>query len=403
MFSRCIVCSRPRRILPLLCAAALVAASPATARDDPPGSDPSGRGILMLPWDLQVQGLVCPFDTLVPGQGGIPATVRVLNAADAGVLVYAVRLLFSDLVTGDRDGDYIVTGDVSPNLVVPAGGTAEFDLLVYVTPGALTDREIRVDAFVYGQRLDSFETISDTTSTEVVADVFRSISWSGSDGSRQWTGDWIEEGDDGDAFSGDILVAPVSPDPPDFAMRIGGANFKPAISLTREVDLSGAAKARLLFNWRRALTVGALNVQICRGESDWSDLLLVGSGNDPVPLVSTFDITPWAGPDTRIRFVTHNAGNGVCWFDNVAIHLRDDGGAHRWTVVESGITTVAALFDTRGTPDRSDDLLVGGIAGENMLLNTEHHIAAGRPLAAIPFEAPQWYRLVLQIHSTVDW
>ncbi|MDD3643622.1 MAG: hypothetical protein PHQ19_09200, partial [Candidatus Krumholzibacteria bacterium] len=30
-------------------------------------------------------------------------------------------------------------------------------------------------------------------------------------------------------------------------------------------------------------------------------------------------------------------------------------------------------------------------------------IAAGRPLAAIPFEAPQWYRLVLQIHSTVDW
>lgn len=401
-FSGCTVNGRLKRILPALLAVAF-AGAPLGAQEGPPGSDPSGRDMLGLPWDLQVQGLVCPFDTLVPGQNGIPVTVSVRNAADAGVLVFMVQLIFSDLVTGDRDGDYVVTGDVAPNLVVPAGGTANFDLFVYVNPGAVTDREIDIDAYVFGQRLDSFETLSDTTSTEIVADVFRAVSWSGDDGSRPWSGDWIENGDDGDPYSGDLSVGPVSVDPPDYAMRIGGTNFKPAISLTRTVDLSTAAEARLAFTWRRALTVGALSVQVSPDGDDWTELQLISAGTDPVPLVSIIDITPWAGPGTRVRFISRNAGNGVCWFDNVAINCRGESGAHRWTVVESGITTIAALFDTRGTPDRADDILVAKHAGENILLNTYHHLAGGTPLAQIPFESPGWYRLVLQLHSTSDW
>jgi hypothetical protein len=402
-FSRWPVCVRLCGILPVLLAAALASGASAAAQDGPPAVDPSQRDLLSFSWDLQVTGLSCSFDTLVPGQSGVPVTVSVRNGAEAGVDVFMVRLIFSDLVTGDRDGDYIVTGDVSPNLVIPAGGTADFDLFVYVDPGALIDREIRVDAYVFGQRLDTFETLSDTTSTEVVADAFGSISWSGSDGSLPWSGDWVEEGDDGDPYSGYVGVVPVSAAPPDYAMRIGGTNFKPAVGATRLVDLSDAAEARLVFTWRRELTVGALNIQVSADGTDWSDLQLITAGTDPVPLVSSFDITPWAGPGTMIRFRTRNAGNGSCWFDNVAVHYRSDSGAHRWTIVQSGITTVVALFDTRGTADRSDDILVAERSGENIQINTEHHIAGGAPIAEIPFESPRWYRLVLQLHAATDW
>ncbi len=67
------------------------------------------------------------------------------------------------------------------------------------------------------------------------------------------------------------------------------------------------------------------------------------------------------------------------------------------------VSAFAAIFDTRLTPERSDDSLIARTPLETFQFNVVSHMNAGAPIADLPFEAGAVYRLVLQINCSADW
>jgi hypothetical protein len=64
---------------------------------------------------------------------------------------------------------------------------------------------------------------------------------------------------------------------------------------------------------------------------------------------------------------------------------------------------LAAIYDTRLTPGRSDDSLIARVPVENFFFNEVHYLNEGIPVADLLFENGATFRLVFQINSTSDW
>jgi hypothetical protein len=364
--------------------------------------------MLTLPGDLVIESVSCPFDTVILEQTGIPVTVRVANTSGTTIVVRNVQLIFSEGNSGDRNVDYIVTGDVTPEVTVPSGGSTDLVLLVEVDKEALTSAKIRIDAYVYGERLDDLEAVSDSTSSETAVDRFDAVSYEGNNGSVDWLTPWQETGGEDDGPSAgtvSVVAAPVAD--MGLSLSIGGVSIPAGTGASRGVDLSRASSARIAFLWMRDPAKGLIGtnvrVQISSDGISWDDLEVIGEGLDPTPYISSFDITPHISADTRIRFITDSPGTGRIYFDNVVVNYSDLTGAHAWTVLAEGLTSIFALFDTRMTPDRSDDSLIVVREGDIFQLNTDYHVASGQSLADILFERSSRYRLVIQLHSFTDW
>ena len=364
--------------------------------------------MLALPGDLVIESVTCAFDSVALKQMNIPVTVRVVNSSNTSITVQLLQLIFSENSTGDRNFDYFVTGDLNPDMTIPTGGSADFELFVGVWKDAVTEKNIRIDAYAFGTRFDNLETVSASTSSETVLDLFKAVAFDGNDGSVNWETNWIEEGGEGDGpDEGFVRVIP-SPIPEmGLSLAISGTSIGEGIGARREVDLTGAAEARLEFNWIRDPGTGFLNagvyVQISTDGVAWDDLMLIEDGFDSAPYISSFDITPYISPNTQIRFITVGSGTGSIYLDNIFIDYATKEGAHNWVVLANALTTIIALFDTRMTVDRSDDSLMVMHEGDVFTLDTDYHVASGAPLAAIQFENSSRYRLVIQLHSLSDW
>ena len=142
----------------------------AAAEETPPFGDAGSRSILKAPGDIIIESVVAVLDTLYPGQTGIPVRVDVRNGSNTQILVQSVGLVFTFNSPGDRNSDYLISGDFLPAAILNPGETASFDLTVDVLETALSDEWIAVDAYVKGQRLDNFEDINDSTTFETVVE-----------------------------------------------------------------------------------------------------------------------------------------------------------------------------------------------------------------------------------------
>jgi subtilisin family serine protease len=152
---------------------------------------------------------------------------------------------------------------------------------------------------------------------ETVADQFNFVSYSGNDGSQNWSNDWLEIGESDGPSAGNVRVVNSVES---YALRIG-RSIK-GRGLAREVDLSSATFAILTLDWWRGGSYYSNNTTVDisgDGGATWTTLLIIPDGYNTGMHGESFDISTYIAPDTRIRFITNDQGTGYIYFDNIQI------------------------------------------------------------------------------------
>jgi hypothetical protein len=145
--------------------------------------------------------------------------------------------------------------------------------------------------------------------TETFLDEFRSVGFGGNDGSSSFAGPWRERGESDGPTAGSIQV--VADDRcgggSGNCLRVGsdGGDLDPH-AVDRSADLGSAESATLRFSWRRrsqGQVSGAVRALISgNGGSSWTTLITIPLAGSQQTRSETFDITPWAGSATTLRF-----------------------------------------------------------------------------------------------------
>jgi uncharacterized repeat protein (TIGR01451 family) len=147
-------------------------------------------------------------------------------------------------------------------------------------------------------------------SAATVRDDFSSRSWSNNDGTANWSGNWIEvDGDSIGPTSGNVWITTGGELRLEDRPNTGGQP-----SAAREVNLLGATSATLTFDWRTTGGVDFSDSVVLEvsadGGSTWTTLQnytgLVGSNSG----TGNFDLVPYAGSNTRLRFRVNNLYGG---------------------------------------------------------------------------------------------
>jgi subtilisin family serine protease len=152
---------------------------------------------------------------------------------------------------------------------------------------------------------------------ETVADQFNSISYSGNDGSQNWSNNWLEIGESDGPSAGIVRVVNSVES---YALRIGRS--VKGKGLVREADLSSATFAILTFDWWRGGSYYSNNTTVDisgDGGATWTTLLTIPDGYNTGMHGESLDISAYIAPNTRIRFITNDQGTGYVYFDNVQI------------------------------------------------------------------------------------
>lgn len=162
-------------------------------------------------------------------------------------------------------------------------------------------------------------------STETYRDNFDSVSYSGSNGTAPWSGNWLESGESDGPTSGRVRVVTRSECVAGSCGRLSAGSNTTA-GIHRRADLSGASSATLTFRYQRTKSGGAaglVRVSVSSdGGSSWSTLATYSLDvSDGSPLVQSFGITPYVTTQTQVRFrVESTPGqSGTFHFDNVQI------------------------------------------------------------------------------------
>jgi hypothetical protein len=163
----------------------------------------------------------------------------------------------------------------------------------------------------------------DASLMESVRDEFNTVSYGGNDGTENWSTDWQESGESDGPADGILWVDSEG------SLRIGHKDTKeqPALSLTREADLSGATTATLTYDYmieKRKGGTGFVSVEVSGdGGSSWA--LLGVYAYSPDSGSASFDVTSYISSHTQIRFAIP-AGIKIkmyMYVDNVQIEYDD--------------------------------------------------------------------------------
>jgi hypothetical protein len=154
-------------------------------------------------------------------------------------------------------------------------------------------------------------------------DEFNARSFTGSDGTLSWAGDWQEVGESNGATSGDIQVRT---DQSNYQLRTRD-NDNGGEGVEREADLTGAGSATLSYDYRRMNLDGSsdytsVEVSANGAAGPWTELTRhQGSGNDGNYVPTSHNITSHISANTRVRFKTSSSmgGTDTVWFDNIEI------------------------------------------------------------------------------------
>ncbi len=163
------------------------------------------------------------------------------------------------------------------------------------------------------------------SSTETYRDNFDSISYSGSNGSSQWSGNWLESGESDGPSSGRVRVVTRSECVAGSCGRLSAGSNTTA-GIHRRADLSEAMSATLTYSYARTKAGGAAGLVRVSVSSDgggsWSTLATYTlDATDASPRLQSFGITPYLTTQTQVRFrVESTPGqSGTFYFDNVQI------------------------------------------------------------------------------------
>lgn len=159
-----------------------------------------------------------------------------------------------------------------------------------------------------------------TTITNTVRDEFNLRAYTNSNGTINWSGNWTEEGDDGNVTAGDVLVQNVL----DTWELVTKDNENGAY---RNFSLTGYTNAVLSFDWARFGLDGtdyyAIYMSSNNGTSYTQLLQINGNGGTDGSFSSTnFNITAFISGNMRVRFYSADTtvadDEGMRW-DNVQI------------------------------------------------------------------------------------
>ena len=157
---------------------------------------------------------------------------------------------------------------------------------------------------------------------ETVRDEFNTVSYSGNDGTQNWSSDWQELGESDGPGEGFLQVLAEG------WMRIGVKNAKDLLarSLTRKADLSAAATAMLSFEYmvENHGNDGSVSVQVSNdGGLDWDTLATYMYNADNG--TASFDITQYISSNTQIRLKTDSQEKikMYLYVDNLQIEYDD--------------------------------------------------------------------------------
>jgi hypothetical protein len=153
-------------------------------------------------------------------------------------------------------------------------------------------------------------------------DEFNDTVWSGSDGTLAWSNPWVEVGESDGPTGGDTRV---ENDLSNYQLRIRD-NDNGGEGVERMVDLNGATKAMLSFDYRRqdldsSSDYVALSVSTNGTLGPWIELDQIGTNNDISYQLYTQNISPYISANTaiRLRSSPDMGGSDTVWFDNIQI------------------------------------------------------------------------------------
>ena len=267
--------------------------------------DPTAGG--QVSYLLFDDGIVVTFEDIVEYGSSATNTFQIDMRYGGKIIVTFLDVAAQDGLAGLSDGrgmpDYFVMCDLS--------GHGLCNFVADVTGDEAVDFH---DFAVFAQcEQQQYEDIV----TERVRDQFDVTSYSNNDGTSDWEGSWRESGEVDGPAAGIVQVV---------ARHNGGyLNFNPpnkgiqtAYGLVRDVNLAGAITATLTFDYAFENKPGPLSAQVSSdGGTTWQTLAVYNStsGNG----LAVFNITPYAGAGTSVRFELASGSIRYAHIDNVQL------------------------------------------------------------------------------------
>ncbi len=150
--------------------------------------------------------------------------------------------------------------------------------------------------------------------------------YGGNDGSRTWSGSWVENDDD-HAGRGAVRLTSSERCRADQCLKIKPASGGAGAGIRRQADLSGAISATLTYHFEHNLFGGdAVVVEVSGDGGGTYTVLETYSEYSARAGDESFDISAFIAADTWVRFRTTDSGRGKgLWIDDLQIEYADPG------------------------------------------------------------------------------
>ena len=270
-------------------------------------------------------GLTAEPTTVVEPSGPVTFEVTVTNHSPSG------QVTLTDLVDdqlGSLDG--LGSCVLPQSVAASASYVCSYGHTVSGSAGSVVTHQVNATATAGSEILSansSAEVLLEAPGLETLRDEFNAIDFHGHDGTLPWSSPWIESvSDGGAAYYGHVRVEqdPVGSGP--YALRIR----RDGLEVRRGANLTGFGRATLNFKYRRNNFQSGhrAEVDVSLDGTSWTTLdALAGPALDLTYQTATYDLTPWIGPSTWIRFhVPSGLGMGnehLIYFDDIEIQLTE--------------------------------------------------------------------------------
>ena len=288
---------------------------------------------------------------------------RVLGAAAVAILASCSAATSSTPVVGpvalDRPASakhsYIVEGvtaDIAAQAVVAAGGEVISRLgVIDAVEANLTDAEHALVLAAEGIKQITTNDIVTTQAAANVRDSFETSSLANNDGTHRWYGDWVEQNDNNSPYDGKISIGWTDRNGKRLILSGSSSIYRRAATPASSPSVSLKLKSL-----RFGLEAGEyVAIQASsNGGTTWAEIgRLSGPANDSSFVNHSYNLTPYRGRNTAVRFAA--SMNGTFGVDHVSI---DD--------VEIAYTTNFDDGDPEPVDVNARELHAAGIRGRDV-------------------------------------
>ena len=218
--------------------------------------------------------------------------------------------------TGGGTSTYTFSPGDGGEVVLGLGHGVEATVDIDVTDGTYVESPDEDDPIVFS-----------APGSGTVRDEFDAYSYSGNNGTSNWSGAWSEVGESNGSsylFVGVSAMRCVS----SACLRIGtSSSYRQSFTqrgAKREVDLSGATTATLRFSYLRGYASGSGTAWVQVSSDGGANFTTLASytlnGNTTTPIPQSFDISSYISSNTQIRFIaTVSYSTTSIYIDNIEV------------------------------------------------------------------------------------